>query len=304
MGIPAAVNLPIDLLRPEWLPGGAPPQRPRKGKARPRAGLSPAPQVVVPARPTGGGWRKGLVAEEKTGWVGVGIVAFHGLDMVKRAVTSVLKFAKPKYDILVFDNSEDMEVGEWMTSHCSTVGYMKSPKNIGCWNARNRIAEHFAAKGIEHFIIQDQDVEWAGDAVVPMLDVFQHYEDTAVVSWKLALKQMGGGKHKTDKTGALTPSESPGMCCMYSIRTLAAGDDPGLVGWHHGYGLVYRGDSDYCLSMWKKGFKTRVVMEGAPLVRHAHPHSTMKRLPWLARERAVSSRVFAERRKKYGFPRI
>jgi len=133
-----------------------------------------------------------------------------------------------------------------------------------------------------------------------MLDVFERYpKDTGCVTWQLAVTTMGS--HTWDKTGKLTPPETPGMCCMYSVPALLAGDAPDLRGWCNRY-FVYRFDSDVCFSLWSKGFCTRVVTAGAGRVRHEHPHGGQKRLLGLDTHRAHSRRVFAERGKRYGWP--
>lgn len=245
--------------------------------------------------------------------VGVGILAFHDLADVSAAVTSVDAHGGKHYARLVFDNSNSPEIATWMRQNAPTWTYIPSPQNVGCWNARNRMSEFFGSKGIEHFIIQDQDVRWVADAVMPMLDVFQHHPDTGCVTWKLAVTTMG--KHTWDATGKLKPPESPGMCCMYRLsalldnvvkRNVAQNQvDTALVGWYTGYGLCFRGDSDVCFALWSKGYPTRVVMEGRDAVLHNHPHRGTGRLGQaLVTEQAFSQRVFNARRAKYAWPSL
>ena len=254
-------------------------------------------------RPSLGGLRLDRMKPPIPGKFGVAILCFYGLASAKTALDSVLAHAKPEYEILLFDNSENWEIGAWMREKHPTVPYRRSPYNTGSWNARNRIVEHFGSLGCERAIIQDQDVVWVGDAVAPMAEVIRRYPDTGCVTWELAVTTMGN--HRWDETGALSPPETPGMACMFSIAALAAGNDPDLRGWYPGYGLCYRGDSDVCFSLWSKGYKTRVVLNGTGMVRHEHPHQGIHRLgSRLATEQAFSLRVFAQRREKYQWPRL
>jgi len=250
-----------------------------------------------------GPFRRSFVAPTVKGKVGVGILCFNSLPDVQKGLPSVIAHAKPEYELLVFDNGDDLQTPVWMASTHPNVPYTRSYRNTGCGNARNRMLEHFAARGSEYVMFQDMDVRWTGDAAAAMTAVFRKYPDTGCVSWKLATETMG--RHKIDATGALLPSESPGMCCMFSVPALLKGKDPDLVGWYRGYGLCYRFDTDVCFSLWSKGFKTRVVMDGKCLVEHDHPHRGVSTLGHQRIiENAHSARVFQERRKKYQWPSL
>jgi len=254
-------------------------------------------------RPSLGGLRLDRIKPPIPGKTGVAILSFYDLPSVRRGLESVLAHAKAGYEVLLFDNSEDWEIGAWMMAKHPTVPYRRSPYNTGCASARNRIVEHFGSLGCELAIIQDQDVVWEGDAAAPMAEVFRRYPDTGCATWQLAVKTMGN--HRWDETGALTPPESPGMCCMYSIAALAAGSDAGLRGWYPGYGLCYRFDSDACFALWSKGFKTRVVLDGQCMVCHEHPHQGIHRLGrHVSAEQTFSRAVFAQRSAKYQWPRL
>ena len=264
-------------------------------------------------RPSLGGLRLDRIKPPIPGKTGVAILSFYDLPSVRRGLESVLAHAKAGYEVLLFDNSEDWEIGAWMMAKHPTVPYRRSPYNTGCASARNRIVEHFGSLGCELAIIQDQDVVWEGDAAAPMAEVFRQYPDTGCATWQLAVKTMGN--HRWDETGALTPPESPGMCCMFKMAALcddyarrgkAAGHtDAQLMGWYPGYGLCYRFDSDVCFALWTKGYGVRVVLNGSGLVRHEHPHHGTKRLgARLGVEHAYSQRVFDERTRKYQWPRL
>lgn len=249
-----------------------------------------------------GPFRRRYAAPVVPGRLGVGILVRNALVDLRDGLPSVLAHGGAQYELLVFDNGDDAETPAWMAAQHPRIPYARSFRNTGCWNARNRMLEHFTARGCEHVLFQDQDVRWTGDAAAAMLAVFRQYPDTGCVSWTLATETMG--KHKIDATGALWPPESPGMCCMFSVAALLAGDDPDLVAWHHGYGLCFLGDTDVCFSLSSKGFKTRVIL-GPCLVTHEHPH---RGTGALGRQREVeiaySVRVFNERRRKYHWPSL
>jgi len=249
-----------------------------------------------------GAFQHGYVAPVVRGRLGVGILVRNALTDLREGLASVVTHGGAERELLVFDNGTDAETPAWMAKNHSMVPYIRSFRNTGCWNARNRMLEHFAARGCEFVLFQDQDVRWTGDVAEAMLAVFQQHPDTGCVSWTLATETMG--KHAIDATGALSPPESPGMCCMFSVAALLAGADPGLVAWHHGYGLCFLGDTDVCFSLASKGFKTRVVL-GPCLVEHVHPH---RGTGALGRQREVeiaySVRVFRERRKQYKWPSL
>ena len=249
-----------------------------------------------------GPFRRSLARPVRAGKVGVGILVFNALDDLKHGLPSVLAHGKPEYEYLVFDNGCDAETPAWLAAQYAQVPHVRSFRNTGCWNARNRMLEHFAARGCEFVLFQDQDVRWRGDAAAVMRATFARYPDTGCVTWKLATGTMG--KHRYDATGAVAPPESPGMCCMFSVPALLAGTDPGLIAWHDGYGLCFRGDSDVCFSLWSKGYKTRIVL-GPCLIEHEHPHRGIASLGGrVLAEQTFSERVFQARRRKYGWPSL
>lgn len=232
--------------------------------------------------------------------VGIGILCFYGAAEVAVNVASVREHCKQDRVLMLFDNSENDEVGEWARSHAADALYVRSPYNVGCAQSRNRIAATFARMGVRYFIVQDQDVRWVGDAAAAMRAVFARYRKTGVVSWRLAVKQMGN--HTWDKTGQLKPPETPGMCCMYDMEELTSGP-AGLRGWYPDY-LMFRFDTDRCFSAHVKGYGVRIANPNgqADLVRHDHAHGGVKRYPWWREEQARSRAIFARRSKEFGFP--
>jgi len=275
--------------------------------------MRPTPMPESPIiRPTLGRFRRSLNAAT-TGKVGIGILAYFDKAEAQRAVEAVLRYAKPNYTVLLFDNGEDAETAEWAMKQTG-FRYLRSPYNTGCGNARNRMADYFASVGCEYFIAQDQDVVWAGDAAAPMLDVFGRYKGTGCVTWKLAVQTMGAQRaDRWDATGKLNPPETPGMMCCYSMKALADDTirrgngvgrrDADLIGWYPGYGLCYRFDTDVCFALWSKGYDTRVVTQGQCMVRHVHPHHGVSKLgKTLPPERAFSDRVLRARSARYGWP--
>ena len=255
----------------------------------------------VPHRPAGIAFRKSFIAETASEQIGVGIIAYHGLSDVQRALASIEKQAKGKYHVCIWDNSEDDEVEEWCAAKAPWAHCEHSGENIGCANARNRLAEAFAKRGIQRFVIQDQDVEWCCDVPALMGKWLDRYPKTGQVTLPLALKQMGA--HKWDTDGLVSPPETPGMCCMYTLEAVAAGDDPDLVGWCPDY-FMYRFDTDFSFALGTKGYEVRVAVDGEHAVKHNHPHSGILRYPRWRNEQARSIRIFAERRQKYGWPAI
>ena len=238
--------------------------------------------------------------------IGVGIIAYYGLADVQSAVGSILDRGKGDYDVRIFDNSENDEVGEWIRHHAGSVQYVRSPYNVGCSIARNRLSQWFMSDGCRHFVIQDQDVTWAGDAGAAMLDVFERYPGTGIASWHLATRQMSGAesRYKPDATGAVF--EVPGMCCMYSaacvkavIKQATADGCAHCRAWNTRM-LMYRFDTLFCLLANKAGYKTRVVWPDANLVRHVNPHKGVQRNLRIRVEQAHSRRVFAEELKLHG----
>ena len=263
----------------------------------------PARKVAADTLPPRGpgAFRKEFIAKKASNRIGIGVLTYMGLGDVQINVPSILEHAQPNCDVFVFDNSENGHIGAWLNAKCPQVTYIKSPENVGCANGRNRMLEWSASRGHQWVLMQDQDVRWAGDAGAAMLAVARHYPDTGCVSWPLAVKQMGN--HKWDKTGALDPPETPGMCCLYSVKALTEGDDPGLVAWCPDYHM-YRFDTDACFSLSKKGYAVRAVIDGPSLVRHDHPHTGIKRYPRWREEQRRSLGIFAERAKRYGWPSI
>lgn len=232
--------------------------------------------------------------------IGIGVLCYGKADEVARNVASVREHCRLDYALAIFDNTENDEVGEWARHHAADATYVRSPYNVGCARSRNHMAALFKAMGIRHFIIEDQDVRWTGDAAAAMRKVFATYPKTGVVSWQLAIKQMGN--HKWDKTGQLSPPESPGMCCMFDMKELTDGA-PALQGWCPDY-FAFRFDTDRCFCAHVKGYGVRIAdPDGqAGLVRHEHPHSAVKRYPWMRDERKRSLAIFARRSKQLGFP--
>ena len=232
--------------------------------------------------------------------IGIGVLCYGNAGEVARNVASVRDHCRLDYALAIFDNTESDEVGEWARHHAADVAYVRSPYNVGCSRSRNYLAATFAGMGIRHFIVQDQDVRWTGDAAAAMRAVFARHPKTGIVSWRLAVKQMGS--HKWDKTGQLSPPESPGMCCMFDMAELRAGPPP-LQGFCPDY-FAFRFDTDRCFSAHVKGYGVRIAdPDGQPsLVAHDHPHSAVKRYPWMKNEQARSRVIFARRSKALGFP--
>jgi GT2 family glycosyltransferase len=226
--------------------------------------------------------------------IGIGIICYYKPDEIARHVASVREHCRGDYVLMLFDNTENDEVGEWARCHAADAVYVRSPYNVGCSRSRNYIAATFARMGVRYFVIQDQDVRYTGDAPAAMRAVFARYKDTGVVSWYLATKQMSG-KHSgysPDDTGAII--ETPGMCCMYSWECVKA-----VGGWNPAF-FAYRFDSEFCLRARKGGYKVRVVWPDLDLVRHDHPHQGVKRYPWMHAERQRSKRIFRDEVKRHG----
>jgi GT2 family glycosyltransferase len=227
--------------------------------------------------------------------IGVAILAYYALGDLKTAVRSVQEHTQLDYHLMVFDNSEDAEVREWMMHHCPSAEYVRSGYNVGCAVARNRIAERMARQSIRHFVVMDQDVEVVEDAwAARMLAVFARYPDSGIVGWELANRTMGP-RHNRDKTGRVP--ELPGMCNMYSMECVAAAD-----GWCPDY-FFYKFDTDFCGCAGLKGFWTRVVNPDGTHdgVRHNHPHRGTKRHPNAATIKRQSQELFKRRHAELGF---
>jgi GT2 family glycosyltransferase len=230
--------------------------------------------------------------------VGVAILAFYSLGEVKTAVRSVQAHTMLDSHTLLFDNSENAEVREWMRHHAPSVEYVRSGYNVGCAVARNRIAERMARQGVRHFVVMDQDVEVVEDAwAARMLEVFAKYPDSGIVGWELANRTMGP-RHNRDKTGKVP--ELPGMCNMYSMDCVVA-----TGGWCTEY-FFYKWDTDFCGCAGLKGFKTRVVNPdgAADGVKHNHPHKGTRRNPRWRDINKRSKAIFDRRYKELGFARL
>ena len=240
---------------------------------------------------------------------GVGILSFRCLKDVQRAVAGVLAHTRQPCRILVLDNSENSEVADW-AGRRPEIDCLRSPTIVGCANGRNWLAGWFAARGYEHFVLMDQDVEPVGDAwVADMRSVFRRHPDTGIATWHLATRQMSPGKpgYAPDATGAIV--ETPGMCCMYSRECIEAvvqqaqrDGCPDCRPWNMRM-LMYRFDTLFCLLAAKAGFKTRVVWPDTDKVRHNHPHKGVQRNPRWRDEQARSRRIFAEEMVRHGLGR-
>ena len=217
--------------------------------------------------------------------MGIGVICYYSVAEVVASVASVREHCRADYTLMLFDNSEDDEVGEWARHHAADALYVRSPYNVGCARSRNRLAAIAAGiSGMSHLIIQDQDVVWTADAVPPMRAVFARHKDTGIVGWNLANTTMGT-PYPPDKTGAIP--ELPGMMNMYSVECIKAAG-----AWHSGM-LMYLFDSLICLKASKlAGYKTRVVMGSPCAVEHRHPHRGVKRYPWWRDEQARSRAIF------------
>ena len=294
MGHPLNYTAELDAINPPGSMGvrgwSSPAERtnPSGGTMQATRALSAAAKARIAAERqpvSAGAFRPSRISGVKSDQVGVGIIAYYGLDDVKRALASIMAHGGEKYHVAVFDNSENFEVGQLVTDSFPSVHYERSPYNVGCSNARNRLAETFAALGIQHFIIQDQDVEWVADPVPQMLKVFADCPDTGIVGWKLATEQMGP-RYKIDGTGTIP--ELPGMCNMYSLDAVAS-----IPGWNPAM-FMYRFDSLFCIQARARGFKTRVVMSGRCAVEHNHPHRGIMRYPHWRREQMRSVAIFRQ----------
>ena len=272
-----------------------------KPRTQPAFSMSARRAEAARALAGDGAFRASCISDKASDQLGVGIISYYGLDDVKRAIASIMANGGDQYHVVIFDNTEDDGVGDWVLDNAPQVKYIHSPQNVGCSRARNRLAEAFAALGIQRFVIQDQDVEWRADVPAIMNKVFDAYPDTGQVTVPLGLKQMGN--HKWDATGLLSPPETPGMCCMYRLEAIAAGDDPELVGFCARY-VLYRWDSDFSFSLGSKGYKVRVAPDAKGAVAHNHPHSGIQRNPNWHQEQLRSMQIFAERSKRYGWPSL
>ncbi len=228
--------------------------------------------------------------------LGIGILTYYAPDDLRAAVESIRQFTDCDYLPMVFDNSEDFRIAEWMPERNADWGYVKSPQNVGCAVSRNRISEWFIRRGIEQFVIMDQDVTivkagWLRD----MLAMFNRYPDTGVVGWSLAIRQMGPS-YKPDGTGAVP--ELPGMCNMYSAECVRKAG-----GWDQRM-FCYRFDSLFCLKAGKAGLKTRIVWPDTDAVRHVHPHKGVERHPRMLAERSRSVGIFVSECKRLGLSTV
>jgi len=229
--------------------------------------------------------------------IGIGIITYYGLEDVQKAIDSIYANGGEKYHVVIFDNTEDQSIGDWVIANAPLVKYIHSPQNVGCSNARNRLAEVFAALGIRHFIIQDQDVEWLIDPVPEMLKVFTDYPDTGQVTVPLAIRQMQSADPDSwDESGLLKLPETPGMCCMYSLDCVA-----GIGGWEPTM-FMFLFDTLFSLRANHAGYKIRTILNEGDVVKHERRGSGTGRYPLKIQEQMWSRRRFREVMEAEGIP--
>ena len=228
--------------------------------------------------------------------LGDAILCYNLVDDARRAVESGLAHQSPNVFRMVFDNSDDFRIGEFMLTEHPEIVYVRSPANVGCCVSRNAIASRMIREGCTHWVVRDQDVEiLANGWLEDMLAVFQKYPDTGIVSWDCIPKQLMA-HYDCDETGA-TP-QVPGACCMVSADCVR-----GVGGWYSGT-LFYRlEDSDFCFQAGLKGFKTRLVT-GEQKIAHTTFSSGMGRHPRCAVIQALSEAVFQQRSAQFGYPKV
>ena len=227
--------------------------------------------------------------------IGIGVLAYYGLPDVQRCLPSIQQHTVNDYHLLLFDNSEDTEIREWVSRQMPEVEYVRSPYNVGCTVSRNRMAARFAQLGVRHFVVLDEDVEVVATAWdAEMLAIFGKYPDTGIVGWELANRSMGP-RHARDETGVVP--ELPGMCNMYSMGCVRS-----VGGWCEEY-FFYRWDTDFCLTAATKGYLTRVVNPdgGHDGVAHNHPHRGTARNQRAGQIKRRSQAIFDRRKKELGF---
>jgi len=235
--------------------------------------------------------------------LGIGILCYYGADEVAANVASVREHCHADHTLMIFDNSENDEVGEWARSHAADALYVRSPYNVGCTRSRNHMVARFASLGLTHFVIQDQDVRWMGDAATAMRAVFDRYPDTGIATWHLLKKQMSPA-YQIDETGVVP--EIPGACSMYSMDCIKA-----VIGLAQKDGcpdcrafntrmFMFLWDTLFALVAGKAGYKTRLVWPDENLIRHDHPNQGIKRYPWVKEERARSRGIFKEEIQRHG----
>jgi len=268
---------------PEWVTRTSA-NRPAERRWLPREGR------VYPCE--GGEFRVYAMPAVTSDAVGVGVLCYQRPEDVERFVGSAWKHVKTRHDLLVFDNSEDFRTGEFMLRHAPNVPYVKSLGNVGTSIAKNRMVEHFAALGIRHFILTDQDVEFTADPVPAMLQVFREYPDTGAVAWAELCRTAGWGR--TPGPTGVVP-EVCGVLTMYSLEAIVA-----IGGWSENYFLYVGEDSRPCVAMGALGFKTRVI-DGPPPAIHHHPGSGMRENPRAQEEFHRSMKLFRAECKANGW---
>jgi len=261
---------------PEWV---------RRTSANRRAVEGWLPSDGPPRPCEGGEFRVLTTPPTPNPAVGIGVLCYQRPADVARFVAAVKAQVKAKHELLVFDNSEDFRTGEWMMRYAPNVPYVKSLSNVGTSIAKSRMVEYFAARGIGHFILTDQDVEFTDDPIPAMRRAFVDYPDTGAVAWS-ALCRTAGWNRKGDGTGVV--SEACGVCTMYSLEAIVA-----IGGWNPSYFLYVGEDTRPCVAMGALGYKTRVI-EGTPPARHNGSGSGMRENPAAQAEFHRSLKMFRE----------
>ena len=141
--------------------------------------------------------------------LGDAILCYNLVDDAKRAVESGLAHPSPNVFRMVFDNSDDFQIGEFMLTEHPETTYVRSPVNVGCCISRNVIAARMIREGCTHWVVRDQDVEILADGWLDdMLAVFQKYPDTGIVSWDCIPKQLMA-HYDCDETGLRRRCQEP-----------------------------------------------------------------------------------------------
>jgi len=242
--------------------------------------------LTGPIRPCDGGeFRVYAMPAVTNDAVGIGVLCYQRPADVATFVASVKAHVKAKYELLVFDNSEDFRTGEWMLANAPEVPYVKSLSNLGTSIPKNRMVEHFAALGIGHFILTDQDVEFTDDPIPAMRRVFVDYPDTGAVAWS-ALCRTAGWSRTPGPTGVVP--EVCGVMTMYSLEAIVA-----IEGWSPDYFLYIGEDTRPCVAMGARGFKTR-VLDGPSPAKHNEHGSGMRENPQAPQEFKKSLALFRQ----------
>jgi hypothetical protein len=221
-----------------------------------------------------------------------GKMRYKRADLAKQAVESVLKHSTLPHEVLVFDNSPDEAMGEWLAANQPDVTYAHAQDNVGCDVPRNWVARYAAANEYEQFIFMDQDVE----AVAPgwdedMVNTLRSHKDAGIVAWPLSNYSIPP-VHPVDATGALC--EVPGLCNCHDTRAALQ------VPCHDGY-FFFRFDSDWCFHLAQHGWKTRLVLDRSNKIAHSHVHSGINANPEAGEVRKRSERLFRRRIRSMGF---